>query len=251
MHSQEHSLHEGHGLSGSFSHEEGWTLVKGRKDKKASHKEEKKKEGKAIKKVLCKDKVSSIICRVPSLRTGKKTSSCKSPNFVVPSSIVPGSSIKGALFQVDCHQLFVARNAGLCASPSRCTDSAEVFPRVLSTMVSPSTWRMELVLRFACDDIESAILETSVLVLLRLMADVLKASVLALAALLAVLVATIVLVLLRLLAEVVTTLTFAFLVLLAELVLTPVHVLLRLQVRVVESLDRVILLCICLETPIR
>ena len=210
-------------------------MVKRRKDKKASHKEEKKREGKAIKKVLCKDMVSSLICRAPSLRTGKKTSSFKSPNFVVPSSIVQDPGIKGALFQVDCHQLFVARNDGLCASPSRCTDSAEVFfPRVLSIMATSSTWRMELVLRFACDDIESAILETSVLVLLRLMEDVLKASLLALAALLAVLVATILLVLLRLLAEVVTTLTFAFPVLLAELVLTPVQVLLRLQVRVRE-----------------
>ena len=104
-------------------------MVKRRKDKKASHKEEKKKEGKAIKKVLCKDKVSSLICRAPSLRTGKKTSSFKSPNFVVPSSIVQDPGIKGALFQVDCHQLFVARNAGLCASSSRCTDSAEVFSK--------------------------------------------------------------------------------------------------------------------------
>ena len=104
FHSQEHSLHEGHGLSGSFSHEEGWTLVKRRKDKKASHKEEKKKERKAIKKVLCKDKVSSLICRAPSLRTGKKTSSFKSPNFVVPSSIVQDPGIKGALFQEDCCQ---------------------------------------------------------------------------------------------------------------------------------------------------
>ena len=91
-------------------------MVKRRKDKKVSHKEEKEKEGKAIKKVLCKDKVSSLICRAPSLRTGKKT-----PNFVVPSSIVQDPGIKGALFQEVCCQPFVARNAGLCASPARCT----------------------------------------------------------------------------------------------------------------------------------
>ena len=103
-HSQGHSLQEGDGLSGSCTHEEGWILVKRRKDKKASHKEEKKKEGKAIKKVLCKDKVSSLICRAPSLRTGKKTSSFKSPNFVVPSSVVQDPGIKGALFQEDCCQ---------------------------------------------------------------------------------------------------------------------------------------------------
>ena len=92
-------------------------------------KKKRRKKGKPSKKVLCKDKVSSLICRAPSLRTGKKTSSFKIPNFVVPSSIVQDPGIKGVLFQVDCHQLFVARNAGLCASPSRCTDSAEVFSK--------------------------------------------------------------------------------------------------------------------------
>ena len=101
--------------SGSLSQEhpcdeeEGWTLVKRRKDKKASLKEGKKKEGKAINKVLCKDKFSSFICRAPSLRTGKKTSSFKSPNFVVPSSAVQDPGIKGALFQEDCcHDLGLA-----------------------------------------------------------------------------------------------------------------------------------------------
>ena len=84
-------------------------MVKRRKDKKASLKEGKKKEGKAINKVLCKDKFSNFICRAPSLRTGKKTSSFKSPNFVVPSSAAQDPGIKGALFQEDCcHDLGLA-----------------------------------------------------------------------------------------------------------------------------------------------
>ena len=58
----------------------------------------KSKEGKGVKKELCKDKISSLICRAPSLRTGKKTPFFKSPNFVFPSSVVdPG--IKSALLQ--------------------------------------------------------------------------------------------------------------------------------------------------------
>ena len=66
-------------------------------------------------------------CSIPADR--EENSLLKSPNFVVPSSIVQDPGIKGALFQDDCHQLFVARNAGLCASPSRCTNSAEVFSK--------------------------------------------------------------------------------------------------------------------------
>ena len=104
-HSQEHYLRVGHRLSGSFSLEEGWTVVRRRKEQKTAQKEEKRKEGKGIKKELCKDKFSSLICRAPSLRTGQKTPFLQSRNFVVPSSVVdlvqdPG--IKGALFQEDC-----------------------------------------------------------------------------------------------------------------------------------------------------
>ena len=117
FHSQEHSLQEGNGLSGSFSHEEGWILVKRRKDKKASHKEEKKREGKAIKKVLCKDKVSSLICRAPSLRTGKKTSSFKSPNFVDPSSIVQDPGIKGAFFSRSLLSTFCCQGCWIVCLP--------------------------------------------------------------------------------------------------------------------------------------
>ena len=118
----------GHGLSASFSLEEGWTLVRRRKEKKVVQKEEKKKEGKDIKKVLCKDKFSSLICRAPSLRTGKKTPFFKSPNFVVPSSVVQDPVIKGALFQVDCCQdLGIAgENMDLVGLPGVCeTDISE------------------------------------------------------------------------------------------------------------------------------
>ena len=72
-HSQEHSLRVGHGLSASFAHEEGWTVVRRRKEKTFFQKEEKRKEGKGTKKELCKVKNCSLICRAPSLRTGKKT----------------------------------------------------------------------------------------------------------------------------------------------------------------------------------
>ena len=54
----------------------------------------------------------------------EENSLLKSPNFVVPFSVVQDPGIKGALFQEDCCQLFVARNVGLCASPVRCTHVA-------------------------------------------------------------------------------------------------------------------------------
>ena len=97
----------GHGLSASFSLEEGWTVVRRRKEKKVVQKEVKCKEGNGTKKELCKGKNSTVICRAPSLRTGKKTPLLKGPNFVVPSSVVdpvqdPGT--RGALVQEDCRQ---------------------------------------------------------------------------------------------------------------------------------------------------
>ena len=56
---------------------------------------------------MCKVKSSSLFCRAPSLRTGKKTSLLKCPNGKVPSSFVdpvqdPG--IKGPFFPEDCRQ---------------------------------------------------------------------------------------------------------------------------------------------------
>ena len=63
-----------------------------RKEKKVVQKEEKKKEGKDIKKVMCKDKFSSLICRAPSLRTGKKTPFFKSPEFCGSLQCCSGSS---------------------------------------------------------------------------------------------------------------------------------------------------------------
>ena len=47
-----------------------------RKEKKVVQKVEKSKEGKGTKKELCKVENSSLFCRAPSLRTGKKTPLC-------------------------------------------------------------------------------------------------------------------------------------------------------------------------------
>ena len=74
-------------------------MVRRRKEQTVVRKEEKSKEGKGTKEELCKAKNSSLICRAPSLRTGKKTPLLKGPNFVVRSSVVdPVPGIQGAFF---------------------------------------------------------------------------------------------------------------------------------------------------------
>ena len=127
---------------------------------------------------------------------------------MVPSSIVQDPGIKGALFQDDCHQLFVARNAGLCASPSRCTDSAEVFSKGpvdtgFFEHLEDGAWTFAAFLqRHRKVDLEDVRAGSSAIA-----------------------------------GGGGKDAHARFSGLLAELVLTPVLVLLRLQVRVVESLD--------------
>ena len=53
-HSQEHSLRVDHGFFASFSLEEGWTVVRRRKEKKVVQKEEKTRKGKAPEKKCAK-----------------------------------------------------------------------------------------------------------------------------------------------------------------------------------------------------
>ena len=117
-------------LDPSLLRKDGPWLGGGRK-RKLSKRKKRAMKGKGTKKELCKVENSSLICRAPSLRTGKKSPLLKGPNLEVPSSFVDpvqDRGIKGALFQEDdCQDLGIAgENMDRVGLPGVCeTDISE------------------------------------------------------------------------------------------------------------------------------